>query len=341
MNRKLLALLLAMLLICPAAVAQEAILTPLVVAEPVHLIGYLPLYVAIHEGYFAEEGLDVSVVQATGGAHVTAVVSGDAFAVIGGVDSYNFANQGNDDPIISIVNCVNRANVYLFARKGLAPASDSNADMADFLRGKIIVAGRYGGSPNVLTRYLVKSVGLDPDVDVTLSENADASTVTAMLQYGQGDIGNGGEPQISEGVTAGIFEEPFVAFPDLGDYAYSVIGVRRSTIENDPATCEGFVRAMIRALEAVQTDRALAERILELEFPTLTEEGRQAALDRAYADSLWSVDGVISQQAVDTLMEVVITSGLWEGEYSYDALVDMQFVEKVTDELTSPEGCAE
>ncbi|MBQ8555735.1 MAG: ABC transporter substrate-binding protein, partial [Clostridia bacterium] len=326
---------------CPAAVAQEAILTPLVVAEPVHLIGYLPLYVAIHEGYFAEEGLDVSVVQATGGAHVTAVVSGDAFAVIGGVDSYNFANQGNDDPIISIVNCVNRANVYLFARKGLAPASDSNADMADFLRGKIIVAGRYGGSPNVLTRYLVKSVGLDPDVDVTLSENADASTVTAMLQYGQGDIGNGGEPQISEGVTAGIFEEPFVAFPDLGDYAYSVIGVRRSTIENDPATCEGFVRAMIRALEAVQTDRALAERILELEFPTLTEEGRQAALDRAYADSLWSVDGVISQQAVDTLMEVVITSGLWEGEYSYDALVDMQFVEKVTDELTSPEGCAE
>ena len=38
-------------------------------------------------------------------------------------------------------------------------------------------------------------------------ENADAATVTAMLQYGQGDIGNGGEPQISEGVTAGIFEE--------------------------------------------------------------------------------------------------------------------------------------
>lgn len=86
-----------------------------------HLIGYLPLYVAIHEGYFADEGLDVTVVQATGGAHVTAVVSGDAFAVIGGVDSNNFANQGNADPIVAIVNCVNRANVYLFARAGLSP----------------------------------------------------------------------------------------------------------------------------------------------------------------------------------------------------------------------------
>jgi len=322
---KLLCLTLALILCTPLCFAESpAELTPLTVAEPVHLIGYLPLYVAIHEGYFAEEGLDVSVVQATGGAHVTAVVSGDAFAVIGGVDSYNFANAaGTSDPIIAICNCVNRANVYLFARKGLIPGDD----MAAFLQGKTIIAGRYGGSPNVLTRYLVKTVGLDPDTDVTLLENSDASTVTAMLQYGQGDIGNGGEPQISEGVTAGIFEEPFIAFPDLGDYAYSVIGVKESAMEESPELCAAFVRAMLRALDTVQHDRATAERVLQLEFPTLTAAGRQAALDRAYADHLWSVDGFISQQAVDTCMEVVTVSGLWEGEWDYDAMVDMQFVE--------------
>ena len=339
MNHRLLALLTAALLLAAPALAETAPLQPIVVAEPVHLIGYLPLYVAIHEGYFAEEGLDVTVVQATGGAHVTAVVSGDAFAAIGGVDSYNFANQGNADPIRAIVNCVNRANVYLFARKGLAPASDSAADMADFLRGKVIVAGRYGGSPNVLTRYLVKTVGLDPDVDVILSENADASTVTAMLRYGQGDIGNGGEPQISEGVTAGIFEEPFVKFPDLGDYAYSVIGVRQSTIDNDPETCAAFVRAMLRALEAVHTDRSLAERVLEIEFPTLTPEGRKAALDRAYEDSLWSRDGYISRQAVDTCMQVVSISGLYDGEWDWAQMVDMQFVEALTPECGCTPDC--
>lgn len=340
MNRKLLALLTALLLLAaPAALAETAPLRAIVVAEPVHLIGYLPLYVAIHEGYFAEEGLDVTVVQATGGAHVTAVVSGDAFAVIGGVDSYNFANQGNSDPIRAIVNCVNRANVYLFARKGLVPASDSAEDLADFLRGRIIIAGRYGGSPNVLTRYLVKSVGLDPDRDVTLSENADASTVTAMLRYGQGDIGNGGEPQISEGVTAGIFEEPFIKFPDLGDYAYSVIGVKQSTIDNDPDTCERFVRAMLRALQVVQTDRATAERVLAIEFSTLTEEGRQAALDRAYEDHLWSEDGFISKAAVDTCMEVVSISGLYDGTWDYEKIVDMQFVEKLTEKAPCGESC--
>lgn len=324
MNR-LLCLTLALMMCAAFAFAEApAELTPITVAEPVHLIGYLPLYVAIHEGCFAEEGLDVTVVQATGGAHVTAVVSGDAFAVIGGVDSYNFANAaGTADPILAICNCVNRANVYLFARKGLIPGEN----MADFLKGKTIIAGRYGGSPNVLTRYLVKMNGLDPDTDVTLLENADASTVTAMLKYGQGDIGNGGEPQISEGVTEGIFEEPFVAFPDLGDYAYSVIGVRASSIEEQPEICAAFVRAMEKALQIVHTDRETAERVLAIEFSTLTEEGRQAALNRAYADNLWASDGFISSAAVDNSMTVVSVSGLWEGEWDYDKMVDMRFVE--------------
>lgn len=322
---KLFCLLLTMsILTVPPALAESSpALKSLTVAEPVHLIGYLPLYLAIHEGYFAEEGLDVTVVQATGGAHVTAVVSGDAFAVIGGVDSFNFANAaGTPDPILAICNCVNRANVYLFARKDLIPGES----LADFLQGKTIIAGRYGGSPNVLTRYLLISKGINPDTDVTLLENADASTVTAMLRYGQGDIGNGGEPQISEGVTEGIFEEPFVAFPDLGDYAYSVIGVKQSAIENDPDTCAAFVRALVKALHTVQNDRAAAERTLLLEFPTLSEEGRTAALDRAYADNLWSPDGYISEAAVSTCMEVVTVSGLWQGEWAYADMVDMRFV---------------
>lgn len=322
--KRLLAIFLALLIPCGAA--AEA----LVVAEPVHLIGYLPLYLAIHEGYFAEEGLEVSVVQATGGAHVTAVVSGDAFAVIGGVDSTSLANRGNADPLVSIVNCVDRANVYLFAAKGLIPASNSDEDMAAFLRGKRIIAGRFGGSPNLLTRYLLKQVGLDPDKDVQLIENADASTVTAMIQHGQGDIGNGGEPQISEGITADVWEEPFVAFPDLGPYAYSVLSVKRSTIENQPDTCRAFVRAMLRALHAVQDDHELAARVLAEEFPTLTEEGRAAALQRAWDDNLWSIDGYVSEEAVEMTMTVLASSGLYEDAWDYGELVDMRFVEELT-----------
>ena len=88
---------------------------------------------------------------------------------------------------------------------------------------------------------------------------------------------------------------------------------------------------------AVQEDRALAEKVLLLEFPTLTEEGRQAALDRAYKDALWSPDGSISQAAVDTCMEVLTTSGLYEGDWDYASMVDMRFIPALTNPETETE----
>ncbi|MFA9381128.1 MAG: ABC transporter substrate-binding protein [Acetanaerobacterium sp.] len=302
-------------------------LKKIIIAEPVHLIGYLPMYVAQHEGYFAEQGLEVEVIQATGGTHVTAVVSGDAWGVIGGVESNALANKNSADPIVSFVNVVNRANVYLVAAKGTGPASGSDEDLKAFFQDKKIIAGRHGGSPNLLTRYLLINLGLDPETDVEMLEPADAATVVAMIQNGQGDIGNGAEPQIIQGMAADAWDEPFYKFPDLGDFSYSVLSAKKSTIENDPETVQKFTNAIMKALVAVQEDRALAEKNLKIEFPTLTADGMKASLDRAYEDNLWSLDGFISEQAVTTDMDVLMKTGIYDGEYSYDTLVDMQFVE--------------
>ncbi|WP_411675692.1 ABC transporter substrate-binding protein [Caproicibacter sp.] len=303
-------------------------LKKLVIAEPVHLSGYLPLYVAQHEGYFKDQGLDVKVIQATGGTHVTAVVSGDAWGVIGGVDSIALGNKNNSDPITAVCNCVNRANVYLFAKTGMGPKSGGEADLKEFLKGKTIVAGRHGGSPNLLTRYLLLNLGLDPEKDVHLIENADASTVVAMLQNGNGDVGNGAEPQICEGISKGIWGEPFYKFTDLGDFSYSVISVKKSTIDKDSETVQKFVSAMKKALKAVQDDHEMAKKVLKQEFPTLSEDEIKASLDRAYADHLWSPDGVISEKAVTTDMDMLLKTGIYSGSYSFQTLVDMQFVNK-------------
>ncbi|EGG35923.1 ABC transporter substrate-binding protein [Paenibacillus sp. HGF5] len=301
-------------------------LKKIVIAEPLHSTGYLPLYVAQREGYFEKRGLDVEVIQAAGGAHVTAVVSGDAWGVIGGTESNALANNNNSDPIISVVNVVNRANVYLMAKKGTAPASDSPEDLKAFLQGKKINAGRHGGTPNLLTRYLLIQLGLDPEKDVQLLEPADGSTVVTMVQQGAADIANGAEPQISDGISKNVWEEPFYKFHDLGDFSYSVLSVKKSTIEKDPEAVQSFTDAIIEALEVVQSDKELAKKNLKAEFPTLSEDAIQAALDRAYADNLWSLDGMISEEALKHDMDVMIETGIFKGDYTYDALVDMQFV---------------
>ncbi|MET1248521.1 ABC transporter substrate-binding protein [Sporolactobacillus sp. STCC-11] len=303
----------------------------IVIAEPVHLIAYLPLYVAIDKGYFKDEGLDVKTITATGGAHVTSVVSGDAWGVIGGPESNQIANYKSKDPITSVVNVVNRANVYLMANKKLTLKGDSDADLAAFMKGKTIAAGRYGGSPNLLTRYLLMKVGLNPNKDVKLDEPADATAVVSLVSQGKADMANGAEPQINEGIKKGAWGQPFYGFPSLGDYAYSVVSVKESTIKKDPETVQKFVNAMLKGLKVVNEDKAEAFKVLKKEFPTTPDSSLKAAMDRAYKDNLWSKDGYITKASVAKPMDVVKKTGIYTHGYKYSKLVTMKFVKKATE----------
>ena len=64
----------------------------LLVAEPVHSTGYLPMYIAMANSYFADAGIEVKIVTIeTGSGHTNAVLSGQAFAFIGGPEHCAFA----------------------------------------------------------------------------------------------------------------------------------------------------------------------------------------------------------------------------------------------------------
>ncbi|MNC56855.1 hypothetical protein D3C81_1637750 [compost metagenome] len=105
-----------------------------------------------------------------------------------------------------------------------------------------------------------------------------------------------------------------------------MLSVKKSTIEKDPETVQKFTDAIIEALKAVQSDKDLAMKNMKSEFPTMSENAIQASLDRAYEDNLWSLDGSISEDAVKQDMDMLIKTGIYTGNYSYDQLVDMQFV---------------
>ena len=63
---------------CGTETAEET-LTPVRLNEVVHSVFYAPQYVAIEEGYFAEEGLDLTLVTGFGADKVlTALISGEA-----------------------------------------------------------------------------------------------------------------------------------------------------------------------------------------------------------------------------------------------------------------------
>lgn len=114
-------------------------------------------------------------------------------------------------------------------------------------------------------RYLLLSIGLDPDKDVVMVEPADMSTSVAVVQSGQADISWAAEPQIVDGMKSGVWTDAFYQFTDLGDYAYSVLSVSQSTIRNDPETVQHFVNAMLKSLSAAQ-DKKLRSALPERNF---------------------------------------------------------------------------
>src|SRR5262249_28200037 len=116
----------------------------LLVAEPVHSTGYLPMYIAMANGYFAGSDIVVKIVTIeTGGGHTNAVLSGQAFAFIGGPEHNAFAKAKGAE-LRAVVHCVNRGNVYLCAAKGHEPM---DKDWPTYFKGKSIAVGPYSGTP--------------------------------------------------------------------------------------------------------------------------------------------------------------------------------------------------
>ena len=120
--------------------AEESF-TKVTLNEVAHSIFYAPQYVAIEEGYFAEEGLDLTLVTGFGADKtMTAVISGEADIGFMGAEASIYAYQeGATDPVVNFAQLTQRAGNFLVTRE----------QMADFkwedLKGKKVLGGRKGG----------------------------------------------------------------------------------------------------------------------------------------------------------------------------------------------------
>jgi NitT/TauT family transport system substrate-binding protein len=298
----------------------------LLVAEPVHSTGYLPMYIAMANNYFADAGIDVKIVTIeTGAGHTNAVLSGQAFAFIGGPEHCAFAKAKGAE-LRAVVHCVDRGNVYFCAAKGLAP---QERDFVGFFKGKTIATSGFGGTPNSITRYLLRKWTLDAKKDVTLVETAN-SAILATVRSRQAQIGCVTEPFITQGVRQSIWSEPFFNVPkELGPYAYSTINVRLDSIRKEPEVVRGFVRGMMKGLKFLHADRSGAADIARRHFPTMALDDMKATLGRSFADDMWSPDGLISRAAWDTGKAVVMDAGILKTDIAYDDIIDMSFVESL------------
>ena len=120
---------------------EDEKLSKVTLNEVAHSVFYAPQYVAIEKGYFAEEGLDLTLVTGFGADKtMTAVISGEADIGFMGAEASVYAYQeGATDPVVNFAQLTQRAGNFLVARE----------EMPDFkwedLKGEKVLGGRKGG----------------------------------------------------------------------------------------------------------------------------------------------------------------------------------------------------
>lgn len=150
--------------------------------EVAHSIFYAPMYVAIEEGYFTEEGIDLTLITGFGADKtMTALLSGEADIGFMGAESTVYTYLENtDDPVVNFAQLTQRAGNFLVSRQ---PAD--NFQWSDLV-GKNVLGGRKGGMPEMVFEYILKQNGIDPS-EIDINQSIDFGSTAAAFSGGQGD----------------------------------------------------------------------------------------------------------------------------------------------------------
>ena len=278
---------------------------------------YLPLYIAIDDGHFARQGLDVT--KETAGAPSTAlaaVISGSAqFSLHGPEWPAIAASKGA--PVQIVANVVNGAAVWI------ATTPDFKFASVRDLKGETIVTGQMPTTSTSLFFKLLKANGMDPDRDVKLVQVPLGTEIGAFVA-GQGKVAVLYEPNLDQAVAKGM--KVVLGFPKLyGPYAFSAITTRTDA---DPDTTQRFVSGLEAALRSMRADPAAAIAIAKKEFPTLDPAVVEAAVKRMMEDNVYPPNVDITPAALTVAMDTQIGLGNLAAQPVYEKFIATGFIRK-------------
>lgn len=126
--------------------APAAKTTDVTLNEVAHSIFYAPMYVAIEEGYFAEEGINLNLVTGFGADKtMTAVLTDEAdIGFMGSEASIYTYLGGTEDYVINFAQLTQRAGNFLVSRE---PVENFSWNM---LKGTDVLGGRAGVVHNIM-----------------------------------------------------------------------------------------------------------------------------------------------------------------------------------------------
>lgn len=299
--------------------------TQVTLNEVAHSIFYAPMYVAIEQGYFEEEGIDLTLVTGFGADKtMTAVLTDEADIGFMGSEStiYTYAG-GASDYVVNFAQLTQRAGNFLVSRE---PIDDFSWDM---LKGKTVLGGRAGGMPEMVFEFILKKNNIDPKADLVIDQSIDFGSTAAAFSGGQGDFSVEFEPHATSLEEKGDGYVIASLGENSGYVPYTAFSAKKSYIDAHPEIIQSFTNALQKGMDYVNshTPEEIAK-VIAPQFEETPLETVTTIVNRYASQDTWKENLIFEEDSFMLLQNILEESGELPERVPYEELVTTTFAKE-------------
>ena len=294
--------------------------------EVTRSVFYAPQYVAIANGYFEEEGLELEITTGQGADKVmTAILAGQSDIGLCGPEAAIYVyNEGKEDYAQVFAQLTQKDGSLLVSKEPF-----ENFKWED-VKGKTVIPGRKGGVPYMTFEYVLKQNGINPETDVNLDDSIKFDLMAGAFTGGEAEFVTLFEPTASMTEDVGKGYVVVSVGEAAGEVPYTAYCAKKSYIEENSEIIEGFTRAIYRGEQFVEQHSAneIAEIIQDF-FPDTTVESLTKSVQTYKDIDAWKENPILKEEAFDKLQLIMTEAGELDKKAPYEMIVNNSFAEKV------------
>ena len=294
------------------------------VNEVARSVFYAPQYVAINNGFFKEEGLEIELTTGQGADKVmTAVLAGQSDIGFAGPEASIYVyNEGEEDYAEVFAQMTKRDGSFLVSK------TDTDNFSWNDLKGKTVIPGRKGGVPYMTFEYVLKQNGINPETDVNLDDSIKFDLMAGAFAGGDAEYVTLFEPTASMTEEAGKGYVVASVGEASGEIPYTAYFAKKSYIEENKDVIQGFTNAIYKGQQWVKQHSAkeIAEVIQDF-FPD-TDLDMLTKSIQSYMDiDAWNDTPILKEEAFNRLQTVMKEAGELDKEAPYNKVINNEFAE--------------
>ncbi|MFR5684621.1 MAG: ABC transporter substrate-binding protein [Clostridia bacterium] len=298
--------------------------------EVTHSVFYAPQYVAMANGYFTEENLNIELTTGQGSDKVmTAILAGQSDIGLAGPETSIYVyNEGKEDYTQVFAQLTKKDGSFLVSRKEEPDFSWEN------LRGTTVIPGRKGGVPYMTLEYVIKKNGLNPQTDLVLDDSIKFDLMAGAFTGGNADYVTLFEPTASLTQNAGKGYIVASVGEASGEIPYTAYCAKKSYIESNPEIIQKFTNAIYKGQLWVEEHSAEeVATLIQSYFPDTDLDILTQVMQRYKDIDVWNDTPVLKQESFELLQEVMSEAGELKQNAPYDKVVNNNYAEKAIEQV--------